>query len=145
MFKIRNPFKIPFRYIENFRFIFRLFRDGLVYHFFCCCCCNQRLLEQIELYEVSNFHSASPFLQLFGQLCTIPALRDVCRFMIGAVFGTYEPNNYYDVMYLKRKKNSNTQSKFAMKIILIINGVIKFYTHLISFTRFYSFVFFPFQ
>lgn len=61
---------------------------------------NQRLVEQIELYEVSNFNSVSTFVHFFGKLCsTIPALRNICRFIIGAIFGPYAPNNYYDVMY----------------------------------------------
>lgn len=60
---------------------------------------NQRLLEQIGLYEVSNYDRASAYVQFFGHLCTIAALRDICRFMIGAAFGPYEPYNYYDVMY----------------------------------------------
>lgn len=59
----------------------------------------QRLLEQIELYEVNNFNSVSQFMSFFGQLCTIRALRDVCRFIIGAIFGPYAPNHYYDVMF----------------------------------------------
>lgn len=66
---------------------------------------NQRLVEQIELYEVNNYSSVSIFVQFFGNLCnTTPALRDICRFIIGTIFGPYEPNNYYDVTYKRTKQ-----------------------------------------
>lgn len=74
----------------------------IIFYFFLVCWpdLNQRLLEQIELYEVNSYNGASGIVHFFGNLCTIPALRDVCRFMIGAAFGPYAPNNYYDVTYI---------------------------------------------
>lgn len=79
-------------------------------------CCNQRLVEQIGLYEVNNFDSVSAFLPLLGQLCTISALRDVCRFMLGVVFGPYEPTNYYDVMHLETATAANRNLQMKIRI-----------------------------
>lgn len=93
-FPIQNRLKCNFETCWQFVFIcyfIWFFGDGDV---------NQRLLEQIELYEVNNYSSASVFVKFFGDLCsTTPALRDICRFIIGTIFGPYEPNNYYDVTY----------------------------------------------